>query len=212
MQTTLLDLDYFAPYNSLMSKVRYDLECKIKDCSNPVLVASRMLCNRHYLLWRRNGSPLIQKRRTSENNGGHSNQLYKTWSMIHQRCTNPNNTNYKNYGGRGIIMYEPWKNSFTEFNNYILKNLGERPEGMTLDRINTDGNYEPGNLRWADHSTQMHNRRVLAMSGVQGVHIRKDTGKWVATIKRHGQLRREEFETLEEAAAQRKAWEEEYYG
>lgn len=212
MQYALLDLDYFAPYNSLMSKVRYDLECKIKGCGNPVLVASKMLCNRHYLLWRRNGSPLVQKRRTSENNGGRSNKLYKTWSMIHQRCTNPKNPNYKNYGGRGVKMYEPWKNSFTEFNNYILENLGERPEGMTLDRINTDGNYEPGNLRWADHAVQMHNRRVIARSGVQGVIQRKDTGKWVATIKRHGVLERKEFDTLEDATEQRKIWEEKYYG
>ncbi len=212
MQNCLLDLDYFTPYNSLMSKIRYDLECKIDGCKNPVLVTSRFLCNRHYLLWRRNGSPLSQKRRTAEHNGGHHNKLYKTWSMIHQRCTNPNNTNYKNYGGRGIKMYEPWKNSFTEFNSYILENLGERPDGMTLDRIDTDGNYEPGNLRWADHSVQMHNRRVRSRSGIQGVDLRKDTGKWVARIGKNGVIVRKEFNTLAEAAAQRKAWEEEYYG
>lgn len=212
MQNTLLDLDYFALYNGLMSKIRYDLECKIDGCKSPVLVVSRMLCNRHYLLWRKNGSPLIQKRRTAEKNGGRSNELYKTWSMIHQRCTNPNNTNYKSYGGRGIKMYEPWKNSFAEFNNYILKTLGKRPDGMTLDRINVDGNYEPGNLRWADHSIQMHNRRTRARSGVQGVDFRKDTKKWVARLKKGGVILRKEFNTLAEAAAQRKIWEEKYYG
>lgn len=212
MQSNTIYSDYFTFYNKLMSKIRYDLECKIDGCKNPVLVVSRMLCNRHYLLWQKNGSPLIQKRRTAEPGASHTHPLYKTWGMIYQRCNNPNYTYYKNYGGRGIKMYPDWENSFVAFRDYVDENLGPKEEGMTLDRIDNSKGYIPGNIRWADHATQMHNRRTAAKSGVKGVDLRKDTGKWVARLKKNGVSLRKEFETLEEAAAQRKVWEKEYYG
>lgn len=205
-------LDYFTFYNKLMSKIRYDLECKIDGCKNPVLVASRMLCNRHYLLWRKNGSPYIQKRRTAEAGSTHTHPLYKTWGMIHQRCYNPKHTSYDNYGGRGIKMCDEWKDSFVAFSNYVEKELGPRPDGYTLDRIDVDGNYAPGNIRWADHSTQMHNRRPYSASGVVGVSRRKDTGKWIARIKKGGLRLQKQFDTKAEAEAQRIKWENEYYG
>ena len=205
-------LDYFTFYNKLMSKIRYDLECKIDGCKNPVLVASRMLCNRHYLLWRKNGSPYIQKRRTAEAGSAHTHPLYKTWGMIHQRCYNPNHTSYDNYGGRGIKMCDEWKDSFVTFSNYIEKELGPRPDGYTLDRINPDGDYAPGNIRWADHSTQMHNRRPYGVSGIVGVSRRKDTGKWIARIKKGSLRLQKQFDTKAEAEAQRTKWEKEYYG
>lgn len=87
--------------------------------------------------------------------------LYSTWyNMIH-RCVNPDNSNYENYGGRGITVCDRWKNSFEAF----IEDVGDRPEGATLDRIDVNGNYEPGNCRWADSHTQITNRRVL--SGVK---------------------------------------------
>lgn len=205
-------LDYLTFYNKLMSKIRYDLECKIDGCKNPVLVVSRMLCNRHYLLWRKNGSPYLQKRRTAEAGATHTHPLYKTWGMIHQRCYNPKHTSYANYGGRGIKMCKEWEDSFVTFSNYIEKELGPRPDGYTLDRIDTDGDYAPGNIRWADHSTQMHNRRPRGTSGVMGVALRKDTGKWVARIKKGSVRLQKQFDTMPEAKRQRIEWEKEYYG
>ena len=205
-------LDYLTLYNKLMSKIRYDLECKIDGCKNPVLNVSRMLCNRHYLLWRRNGSPYIQKRRTAEAGAVHTHPLYKTWGMIHQRCYNPKHTSYSNYGGRGIKMCDEWKNSFVTFSNYVEKELGPRPDGYTLDRIDVDGDYAPGNIRWASHSVQMHNRRPRNVSGIVGVSRRKDTGKWIARIKKGGLRLQKQFDTKAEAEAQRIKWEKEYYG
>lgn len=71
-----------------------------------------------------------------------------------QRCTNPAATGFENYGGRGIAICERWR----DYQNF-LDDMGERPTGLTLDRIDNDRNYEPGNCRWATWSEQMRNRR-----------------------------------------------------
>jgi hypothetical protein len=75
-----------------------------------------------------------------------------------QRCTNPDNPNYGNYGGRGISIHDEWRDSVA-FMNWVIENLGDRPEGLTLDRIDNECGYEPGNLRWATRKEQIENRR-----------------------------------------------------
>lgn len=74
------------------------------------------------------------------------------------RCGNPNNDSYGDYGARGIGVYELW-NRFEVFLAYILAYLGESLPGQSLDRIDNDGNYEPGNIKWSTAFEQIHNRR-----------------------------------------------------
>lgn len=87
-------------------------------------------------------------------------KIYRTWADIKQRCCNLNNPGYKNYGGRGITMHEPWVHDFQAFYDYVstLEHYGE--SDYSLDRIENDGNYEPGNLRWATQSEQNRNKRT----------------------------------------------------
>ena len=81
-------------------------------------------------------------------------RTYHSWSAMLQRCNNPNNVGYKNYGGRGITVCQPWQ-TFANF----LADMGERPPGRTLDRIDNDRGYSPDNCRWATYSEQTTNQR-----------------------------------------------------
>lgn len=90
---------------------------------------------------------------------------YFAWSQMKSRCLNPAHNNWADYGGRGIRVHEPWANSFTAF----LDDVGHAPsQRMTLDRINNDGHYEPGNCRWATYLQQEQNKRTSRFYDVRG--------------------------------------------
>jgi hypothetical protein len=82
-------------------------------------------------------------------------QTYRTWQAMKERCTLPTNKAFKHYGARGITVCDRWLDSFENF----LADMGERPPGLTLDRKNNDGNYEPSNCRWATQTEQVNNSR-----------------------------------------------------
>lgn len=120
--------------------------------------------------------------------------LLNTWKAMVARCTRVEFPSYKNYGARGIRIHEPWLDDPLAFATWLNENLGPRPEGQTLDRIDGDGHYEPGNLRWASRQLQAANRKAL------GAELNTRTGRWQARICTNG-VRRNlgTFDTKEEA-------------
>lgn len=85
-------------------------------------------------------------------------KTYRCWKSMIQRTTNPTNSHWKYYGARGITVCDRWRHSY----EYFLSDMGESPPGLTIDRIDNDRGYEPGNCRWADYSTQNNNKRRKA--------------------------------------------------
>jgi hypothetical protein len=106
--------------------------------------------------------------RNHTTHGMSGESTHSTWSTMIQRCTNPHNRKYPRYGGRGIEVYAEWRHDFQAFHDHVsrLPNYGE--PNHTLDRIDNDGNYEPGNVRWADPITQRRNNRNLTLLTFNG--------------------------------------------
>lgn len=96
--------------------------------------------------------------------GKRNSRLYVIWQGMIRRCGNKNSDQYVRYGARGISVCDRWKN----FENF-LADMGEPPEGATIDRINNDGNYEPGNCRWASTKEQGRNKRTNRVFEIDGV-------------------------------------------
>ena len=96
---------------------------------------------------------------------------YRAWQSIKTRCYNVNSRSFVNYGGRGIKMSSTWRKSFVQF----LKDVGHRPSPTySLDRIDNDGDYEAGNVRWATQKQQMANRRPRS----EWKRRRRSDGEW----------------------------------
>jgi hypothetical protein len=120
--------------------------------------------------------------------------LYQTWAGILKRCENPQSKAYKDYGGRGIKIHPEWRDP-ARFIAWIEANIGPRPEGRTpggkplysLDRIDVNGNYEPGNVRWATIGQQAANKRVHALEA-EVVRLRAEVARLQAALLSGGQV------------------------
>jgi hypothetical protein len=103
--------------------------------------------------------------RAKEHYGLHKTPEYKVWQNVVDRCRNPNNPYFHNYGGRGIKLHPEWESSFVAF----LVGVGKRPDpAMTLDRMDNEKGYEPGNVRWVTKKAQAHNMRKNRMLTYNG--------------------------------------------
>ena len=127
------------------------------------------------------------KRRASETNKTHglgATRLYKIWSGIKRRTLNPNFKQYNDYGGRGITICEEWKNDLIAFYNWAMSNGYEENKGLSIDRIDNDGNYCPENCRWTTRVIQGRNTRIPKnnTSGYKGVSFVKDRNKYNSRI------------------------------
>ena len=164
-------------------------KCLQSDCGKEFISPTRMVrdgktvscgCLRHKTI-----KTAMAVRRT---HGMSNHPMYNRWYQIKGRCFKESNYQYKDYGGRGITLYEPWIKDFKAFYNYTTTLPGYNEDmikghGITMDRIDNDGNYEPGNLRWTDGHTQATNQRKRSTntSGYVGVHL---TGsKWQSSIR-----------------------------
>ena len=132
---------------TLKSKTRlFLLQC---DCGNKVEIILGKVTSGNT----KSCGCLILETRTKH--GMWKSKEYNIWNAMRQRCTNPNSQKWEDYGRRGIKVCERWMNSFQNF----YDDMGPKPEGYSLDRIDNDGNYTPDNCRWTTISEQNINKR-----------------------------------------------------
>jgi len=143
-------------------------KCLVDLCS--ALSCRKGMCDKHYRQVKKYGvlRPDLERELGFDNS---KHELYPTWIMMKDRCNNPNNGQYKYYGGRGICVCDLWQNSFQAF----ISDMGGRPLGYSLDRLNSNGNYEPSNCRWATDNEQALNRRMRCTNtvGTNNIHQNK---------------------------------------
>lgn len=178
--------------------------CKINGCSRVVI--AKGMCSKHYLHNKRYGTPY-----THTTPYGMLKEYPTEWNSyrsMKNRCLCKSMKCYKTYGGRGIKVCDRWlgENGFVNF----LNDMGKRPRGTTLDRINVEGDYEPSNCRWATAHEQRANTRPM-QGRVAGVHFIKARGRWEANIKIGNKRLTKSLATKSEAITQRKKWEKEFF-
>lgn len=155
-------LTAIAPVGRLRNNIQWLCLC---SCGNEVLVNSRAFSKGRVkscgcLKKEKDIEKILEqsnKKRTHGKSGKNITGEYRCWKGMNSRCFNSNATGYKNYGGRGISVCSRWRYSFEKF----LEDMKKRPSiHLSIDRINNDGDYEPGNCRWTTRSEQMKNTRL----------------------------------------------------
>lgn len=126
-------------------------------------------------------------------------RLYNVWGGMMNRCYNQDEPNYVHYGGRGISICDEWRVDFMTFYDWVVTH-GYQPE-LTIERINNNGNYEPGNCRWATHDEQAQNRRNTVLTPDDVKKIRNDPRSSSTVAEEYGV----KYTTIERVRT-RKSW------
>ena len=147
--------------------------------------------------------------------GQYKTKTYASYRAMLQRATDENHNGAEYYSEKGIKVFEDWLQPGAGGVFAFIRDMGERPEGTTLDRIDPNGDYTPDNCRWAEPSLQAYNqgKRVHNTSGKTGVSWNKEKSRWEAYISKDKKtIKLGYFKTLEEAIRVRQDAELEYYG
>jgi hypothetical protein len=126
-------------------------------------------------------------RRTATKHGGHGTREYGTWMAMRRRCLDRGNVAWKHYGGRGITICERWD----RFENF-LDDMGLCPPGLTIDRKDVNGNYEPGNCHWATDEEQRLNKRIA--THCKRGHVFTEESSYFDSFGRHCKICRRDTE------------------
>lgn len=122
-----------------------------------------------------------QSSKRSYKHGGHSSLLYSIWQAMKHRCYTPTASGYDNYGGRGITVCSEWRDNFVCFRDWAVQAGYSEESGLTLDRIDVDGNYEPSNCRWVTMRTQNNNKTTNRIIEYKG--HRKTIAEWARFLE-----------------------------
>lgn len=171
-----------AGYNKGAVMYKCECECgKILNIQYSNLKNGQVSCGCHM-------KEIYKSKEFSEANtkhGYYNHELYRSWSAMKRRCTNPKDKNYKDYGGRGIKVCDRWLESPKNYIDDIEKNIGKKPtKHHTLDRIDNNGNYEISNVRWANKSEQTVNQRHK-IGKLNEKYICEKRGLYIVTITRN---------------------------
>jgi len=177
-------VNHYAQFKRTADAGPGDARCSIRGCKR--IAYTLGMCNTHYLRVRAHGDPHAVKHPTdylprgkdasNYKHGMTGHPLWGTWRGAMSRCYKPCAVGYKDYGGRGIQVHEPWHDA-GNFIRDILAEIGERPEGQSLDRKDNDDNYRPGNVQWSTRVEQARTKRTTKLSDADIMEIkRRHTG------------------------------------
>lgn len=153
--------NHTTPNNTIKSVFLCKCSCGTEKavCSNDLRSGRTVSCGCY------NAETIRNKSRT---HGMRNTKAYSTWYGIKTRCFNSNCDRFKDYGGRGITMCEEWKNDFVAFYNYVSQLPNSFRKGYSIDRIDNNKNYEPGNIKFSTAHEQNTNTRRNKQNGVSG--------------------------------------------
>lgn len=173
-------------------------QCKVKSCKNTGKLRLQ-LCNKHYIRKKKYNSYVLPKKSRNKDN-----PLYDRWKNMRQRVYNKNHSRYPDWGGRGIKISKLF-DDFSTYSDYVMSLPNSLKKGYSLDRIDNNGDYKPGNLRWSTITKQNTNQRVRKDNriGIKNVY-KTYNGKWLVRIQRHNRtIYRKLFNTKTEAIKHR---------